>query len=374
MAPREDRAGPGTERVRNTLLAVITVLLVIAGLRWSAPVTMPLAFAGFLIALCWPLREWLNRQLPQHPSFAFIGTTVALLLILAAFTAALFFTGRTIANAVPQYADELDRLLGQVQSLAKSHGLPAPGQMFSGSSVGSYLQGLIMSVYSGLGLLLFILALVVLGLPAVPRLGESMETAFGGERGKEILAVAGNAAHRVQRYPVTATLTSAITGVLTGLFALAVGLDLAFLWAMIAFLLNYIPTVGSVVAVIPPVLFAVLQFDGLLMPLVVLVGLTILQIAMGSFVFPHLAGRYVMVMPVVILAGLAFWGWIWGIPGALLATPLTTTILIVCGEFRSTRWITILLSRESAPEPVGAKQEGVRRDEARRASAPHGRA
>jgi predicted PurR-regulated permease PerM len=119
MAPREDRAGPGTERVRNTLLAVITVLLVIAGLRWSAPVTMPLAFAGFLIALCWPLREWLNRQLPQHPSFAFIGTTVALLLILAAFTAALFFTGRTIANAVPQYADELDRLLGRCRASRK---------------------------------------------------------------------------------------------------------------------------------------------------------------------------------------------------------------------------------------------------------------
>jgi len=146
---------------------------------------------------------------------------------------------------------------------------------------------------------------------------------------------------------VTATLTSAITGLLTGLLALAVGLDLAFLWAMIAFFLNYIPTIGSVIAVIPPVLFAVLQFDGLLMPLVVLAGLTILQIAMGSFVFPQLAGRYVMIMPVVILAGVAFWGWVWGIPGALLATPLTTTILIVCGEFRATRWITILLSRES---------------------------
>jgi AI-2 transport protein TqsA len=194
-----------------------------------------------------------------------------------------------------------------------------------------------------------------------------METAFGGQRGKEILAVARDAAHRVQRYLVTATLTSAVTGLLTGLFALAIGLDLAFLWAMIAFFLNYIPTVGSVVAVIPPVLFAILQFDGLLMPLVVLAGLTILQIAMGSFVFPQLAGRYVMVMPVVILAGLAFWGWIWGIPGALLATPLTTTILIVCGEFRATRWITILLSRETDPEPVGAKREGGRRDEARRA-------
>jgi predicted PurR-regulated permease PerM len=157
----------------------------------------------------------------------------------------------------------------------------------------------------------------------------------------------------VQRYLAAATLTSAITGVLSGLFALVVGLDFAFLWGLIAFVLNYIPTVGSVVAVIPPALFAFLQFDGILMPLVVFFGLSIIQIVMGSFVYPTIAGRTLQVMPVVLLFSLGFWAFIWGIPGALLATPLTVTIMIVLREFGSIRWLPELL----ADEPRGEQDE-----------------
>jgi AI-2 transport protein TqsA len=106
-----------------------------------------------------------------------------------------------------------------------------------------------------------------------------------------------------------------------------------------------------VIAVIPPALFALLQFKGVLMPLVVLTGLSVIQIVMGSFVYPTLAGRNLQVMPVVLLFSLGFWGFIWGIPGALLATPLTVTIMIVLREFDSTRWVPELLSIEPDREP-----------------------
>lgn len=93
MAPREEARRPSADRIRNTLLAIIAVLLVIAGLRWGAPVTMPLAFAGFLIALCWPIQEWLNRRLPVSRASASSARPSRLLVL---FVAALFFTGRNI--------------------------------------------------------------------------------------------------------------------------------------------------------------------------------------------------------------------------------------------------------------------------------------
>ena len=226
--------------------------------------------------------------------------------------------------------------------------------MVQQETLGRLARRLVTGLYTWGGLVLFILALAILGLPAVPQLRRSVERIWDhGETGRELLETASQAAAKVQRYLAAATLTSAITGVLSGLFALVVGLDFAFLWGLIAFVLNYIPTVGSVVAVIPPTLFAFLQFDGILMPLVVFFGLSIIQIVMGSFVYPTIAGRTLQVMPVVLLFSLGFWAFIWGIPGALLATPLTVTIMIVLREFGSTRWLPELL----ANEPRGGRDQ-----------------
>lgn len=345
MAARETR-GVDEAGVRSRALVIIAVLLTLAGLKWSTPATMPLAFAIFLIALCWPIREFLNRHVSSKLSF--VGTTLALLIVLALFVGAIYFAAQSLASGLPKYTQDLQSLLEQVRSWLQSHGLPAPQEMVQQQTLGRLAQRLVTGLYTWSGLILFILALAILGLPAVPQMRRSVERMWDhGETGRELLGTSRRAAQDVQRYLAAATLTSAITGVLSGLFALIVGLDFAFVWGLIAYVLNYIPTVGSVIAVIPPTLFALLQFDGILMPLVVLLGLSIIQIVMGSFVYPTVAGRHLQVMPVVLLFSLGFWGFIWGIPGALLATPLTVTIMIVLREFESARWIPELLSNES---------------------------
>jgi len=344
---RGELAGPG--RVTSRALVIITILLVLAGLKWSTPATMPLAFAIFLIALCWPIREFLNRRLSSGLSF--VGTTIALLIVLALFLGALYFAAQSVASGLPQYTQDLQNQLEQLRSWLQSHGLPAPQEVVQQGTLGRLAESVAAGLYTWGGLVLFILALAILGLPAVPQLHRSVERLWDpGETGRQLLDTTSQAAGKVQRYLATATLTSAITGVLSGLFALLVGLDFAFLWGLIAYILNYIPTIGSVIAVIPPALFAFLQFEGVLMPLVVLIGLSVIQILMGSFIYPTLAGRTLQVMPVVLLFSLGFWGFIWGIPGALLATPLTVTIMIVLREFDSTRWIPELLSNEPADE------------------------
>jgi predicted PurR-regulated permease PerM len=341
--------GLDDRRVTNRALVVIAILLVLAGLKWSTPATMPLAFAIFLIALCWPIREFLNRHVSS--ALSFVGTTLALLIVLALFVGAIYFAVQSVASGLPKYNQDLQNLLDHVRSWLQGHGLPAPREMIQEETLGRLARNVVTGLYTWSGLVLFVLALAILGLPAVPQMRRSIERMWDhGETGREVLDTSRRAAQKVQRYLAAATLTSGITGVLSGLLALVVGLDFAFLWGLIAFVLNYIPTVGSVIAVIPPTLFAFLQFDGILMPLVVFLGLSIIQIVMGSFVYPTVAGRHLQVMPVVLLFSLGFWAFIWGIPGALLATPLTVTILIVLREFGSAHWVPELLAAEPSGE------------------------
>jgi AI-2 transport protein TqsA len=329
------------------VLVVIAILLGLAGLKWSMAATMPLAFAIFLIALCWPIREVLNRHVGA--TFSYIGATLALLTVLALLAGAVYYTAQDLASGLPKYVQNLQDLLGRLRDWLQGHGLPAPQQMVPQAAIGRLAQRLVTDLYWWGGYALLILALAILGLPAVAALRRSVERIWGGsETGREVVCTTREAASKVQRYLATATLTSAITGILSSLVAVAVGLDFAFLWGLMAFVLNYIPTLGSVIAVIPPTLFAFLQFQNLLLPLIVFLALSVMQIVMGSFVYPTVAGRNLEVLPVVLLFSLAFWAFIWGVPGSLLATPLTITIMIVLREFDSTRWLPELLSNESS--------------------------
>jgi predicted PurR-regulated permease PerM len=140
-------------------------------------------------------------------------------------------------------------------------------------------------------------------------------------------------------------LTSLITGVASAAWSFAVGLDLALIWGVLNFLLNFIPVIGNIVGIIPPTLYARIQFGDWTMPLVVFSGFVVLQIAISNVIYPMLQGRGMSMPPVVIIVALLFWGWIWGAVGALLAVPLTAALIIVCQQFESTKPIAKLLAR-----------------------------
>ena len=159
-------------------------------------------------------------------------------------------------------------------------------------------------------------------------------------------------AGRVRRHMVALTITSALSGLITGLFTFAVGLELAPLWGLLTFLLNYIAILGPFVAIVPPTLYAVLQFDGLAQPLIVAAGVGIIQAVMGNFIDPKIEGRVLALSPVVVLLALVFWGWIWGVTGAFLAIPITAAIVIACENFPQTQWIATLATDLNRVDPV----------------------
>jgi predicted PurR-regulated permease PerM len=127
------------------------------------------------------------------------------------------------------------------------------------------------------------------------------------------------------------------------------GVDFALVWGLVAFVLNYVPTLGSIVAVIPPTLL-VLIFQGIGRGVATLVGLAVIQVILGNFVDPRLQGRTLKLSPFVALLSIVFWGWVWGIPGAVLGIPMTISLIVFSQEFKSTRAIALLFGDTDDPE------------------------
>jgi AI-2 transport protein TqsA len=151
-------------------------------------------------------------------------------------------------------------------------------------------------------------------------------------------------ASQFRQYLIAITLSSALAGVAAGMFAFAMGVDLALLWGVISGLLNLIPTVGPAISVVPPTLFALLQFDGLARPAGVFLGLGLIQFLFGNFIDPKIGGRVMSLSPFLVLFAVVFWGWLWGSLGALIAMPLMAAVIIGCRQFESTQWIAMLFS------------------------------
>ncbi len=164
-------------------------------------------------------------------------------------------------------------------------------------------------------------------------------------REKQMLRILERVRNDVRKYISIKLFTSALTGLLSYILLRIIDINFAELWALGIFLLNFIPTIGSIIATIFPALIALAQSDqGFALFLIVLLGVGALQMFIGNILEPRLMGASLNLSPVVILFNLALWGAIWGIPGMFLCVPLLIIVTIVFSHFPATRPIAILLS------------------------------
>jgi predicted PurR-regulated permease PerM len=155
----------------------------------------------------------------------------------------------------------------------------------------------------------------------------------------------------MERYLWVQTLMSLIITGLTYVTLAVIGLENALFWSFLIFFLNYIPTIGSLAAVVLTTAVALVQFPTLQPVLMVFAGVGVWQFIIGNFLQPRMTGDSLNLSAVVVLLALAIWGAMWGIVGAFLAAPLTVMLMIVLAQFPTTRWIAILLSADGKPTP-----------------------
>ena len=335
-----------SEHIRNWLLAVIATIMVIAALKISLSVMLPLVFALFLIAVFWPLQRRLEDYVPRGA--AAVLTLLTFILVMSLFCAALWFSIETAASKAPEYEQQFVYYGKQVQTTAASYGLTLRGPEESGSvkTLAIDVSKQLISFFTGSVL---VMAFFVLGLAEVHAYRDKFNRSLGKAHSEEHwLEVAYRISSNFQRYIVVRTVIGLITGSLVALSAWIIGLDFALIWGLGNFLLNYIPTLGSIIGVVPPTLFALAQFQSVEMTLLVLLCVGGVQLIMGNYIDPLLQGRYLALSPLVVLFSVVLWGWVWGIVGAFISVPLTVGIVITCQQFKRTRWIATLLASATA--------------------------
>ncbi len=149
----------------------------------------------------------------------------------------------------------------------------------------------------------------------------------------------------VSNYIALKTMSSLLTGFLSFFALLFIGVDAPFFWAFLIFILNFIPSIGSLVATLFPAIFALLQFGDFTQPILVLAIVGVIQIVVGNFIEPRVMGNTMNISPLVVFLTLMLWGLMWGIPGMLLSVPITVILIIIMSEFEATKPIAILLSK-----------------------------
>jgi predicted PurR-regulated permease PerM len=337
------------ERLIALLLAIITVVAVGFVLKAAQSVILPLVLAWLLYFIFAPVVRMLTRRkIPTPLSTAF----VLALFIGVCFAGAMFINGRIMnfIAAYPRYQVRFDELL---QTLVQTFDVPRSvfGQIDLGSIVGRYvlsLSGFFVSFVSNLVLVAIFLVFLLLG---SPYFGVKIRLSFSERNARKVLHVMNSIALQIGRYLTLQTLISLATGFLVWFALDRIGVDFPVTWGALAFVLNFIPTIGSVIASIPPILLALVQFQPDFGPVVVTaIALLVIQQTMGNIVAPKVMGDQLNLSPVVIMASLLFWGWLWGPTGAILSVPIASSIKIICDNVEKLKVIGIMMESSKSCE------------------------
>ena len=212
--------------------------------------------------------------------------------------------------------------------------------------LGSMMGQMGVSFFAFLGNGFWVLLFMVFMLAERESMTNRLVRGLGNARAVTVLAALARVNKAVQRYLGLKIFLSLLTGLLVGGILKFFAVPFAFLWAVLTFLLNFIPNIGSVVACLPPVAVALFQTGSFFSAFLVALALVVVQVAVGNVLEPRMMGKGLDLSPLVVLLSLLFWGWMWGVVGMLIAVPLTAAIKIACEQLDATRPVAILMGGE----------------------------
>jgi predicted PurR-regulated permease PerM len=254
-----------------------------------------------------------------------------------------------VLAALPRYESNLEALLTRAASLIGIEDEPTWANLRAATVDQIDMRALVAPTLlsiQGFGVTLFLVVLYASFFMAERgSMARKLVIALGGEEpGQRALSLLARINDRIGGYLFVKTVVNVILGMISYGIMLVLGIEFALFWAVLIAFLNYIPYLGSIVGVIFPVLLSLAQFGTLWMAGLVLVSLTAAQMLVGAWMEPRLMGRAFNLSPFVVLLALAFWSALWGVPGALLAVPMTASLVLVLSEIEATRPIAVMLS------------------------------
>ncbi|MBW2261617.1 MAG: AI-2E family transporter [Deltaproteobacteria bacterium] len=356
MTETEDRAKDGAVRFRHGLevaaLSMLLLVLLTIALKELASILQPLFIGVFLGYLILPAHKWLTRhKIPSALSYLLIALLVV---------SVMWGVGTMLVNSIaallvklPVYEKKMDALL-----VTTIHALPLEFPGFEVQRIREipFLEFLSLENLADTGIttlkkftgffttMLVILVYLIFLIAEGATFRKRVKNSFGEGKASRIMDVVGTINKAIAQYIAVKTLISFIIAAISTAILGGFGVDFFILWGIITFFANFIPYIGSMAAVTPPILLAFLQFDHPWKGIVIAALLIGAQLVTGQIIEPRLAGRKLGVSPLMILLSLAFWGWLWGVIGMILAVPTVVIIKIVLDNIEQTKPVAGLLS------------------------------
>lgn len=327
-------------------VAVVVVFLAGVFLKLAKPVLVPFCLALFLSFTLAPVLDFLVRKkIPK--SVALAGLVILTIVVLFLIGTLFYSSGKTLASELPSYNDMMKSFLeGVDRNLSNPRLKSEVTGWISGlntEKVGGVILSALGPFVSFVSDLLLVFLFLVFILAGRGRMDRKLAQAFSEDQAKAVTHAVQRIDKQVQKYFAVHSLVCLITGALTTLVLALFGLPFAILFGVLTFLLNYIPTLGSIIASALPVLLSVFYFGTLGPAIGILALLMVINIVLGNAVEPRLMGKGLGLSPLLVIFSLFFGSWLWGIPGMILAVPILAVVKIVFDNVPSLRVLGALM-------------------------------
>ena len=339
----------------RSFLGIITFMVLVYAMEHLSAILIPLVVAIIFSIVFNPVVKTLNnKKIPTAISLLLVIFILACSFYL--FGTLLYVSSKPLISSLPAYMDKLtlvmtnvlDRLLTVAETLGISvETIDAQALIGATSYTVEKLSGNLIEFLNILGYIGLVLLFLLFMLSGIGSLQAKVIMAFNLEKANQINNALQSIEVQIRKYIAVKILLSGVTGLLTFFLLWILGVDFPLFWGLIAFFVSFIPNIGAVIAIGLPFIFSLLQFDGFMIPILVVLLLGLVYMIMGSLVEPKFMASTLNLSVLLILIALIFWGLLWGLWGMILAIPLTTIIKIIFSNIPSLKPISILMGSKT---------------------------
>jgi len=338
------------------LFSVAAFVIFIAGLRAAGSIIIPFLLATFIAIISAPAMIWLKKK-GIRASFSVLIIVATVLCVIWVLIQIAGSSINQFANASEDYQVRLIAINQEWIHWLEDKGVDIKAETFNQlinparamtlvvTTLTQFLRGMLTNTF----LILLTVVFLLLELAGLPN---KLQIALGTDHAS--IPALNRFSESLNRYLAIKSCISLVTGILAYTLCRFIGLDYALLWGILAFLLNYVPNIGSILAAVPPVMLALVQF-GTARGIATFIGYMSINIILGNLVEPRVMGKGLGLSTLVVWMSLIFWGWVFGPVGMLLSVPLTMVVKIAMESKEETQWIAILLGSDPG-EPTSLSQ------------------
>jgi predicted PurR-regulated permease PerM len=337
-----------THKALTVSEVLLSVFLVGVFLKMARSFMIPVVLALFFYFILSPVLDLLTRLKIARP-LAVTIIVLVMFLVLYGMGVLFYENGKAFASDLPKYSQKLGAMVDSLQAqfhITKARWDPLIYlKKLNGDQIGAVILTSLGTFLSFLSNMFLVLIFLIFMLAGRGKLNEKIIDCCSPRRATQMGRILGHIDKKVQKYLAIKTAVCIVSGVLAAVILVLFGVDFAVAFGFLTFLLNYIPNIGAFIAKIIPFLIAAVQFSSFWRAAWVLIVLLAADAVIGMLVEPKLMGKGMNLSPLVILFSLFFWGWLWGIPGMILAVPIMATVKIIVGSFPELRWLDGLLAK-----------------------------